>query len=107
MVLKKSAIWNYFTIKSDPHFDICKLEVSRGGDNTTICNTTNIVNHLKAKHHSEYQKYGKERAAEVKGAESQMASKRVERQQLLEESKLMTKQWDINSPSAQKINFGA
>lgn len=103
MALKKSAIWAYFTIKSDTHFaecNICKAEVSRGGKSTRTFNTTNIVNHLKAKHHDEYQEYERERAAEVKGAELQTASKR---QQLLEETKLTPKRWDINSPSAQKI----
>jgi len=59
---------SYFMIKPDAHFvecNTCKAEVSRGGKNSKTFNTTNIVNHLKAKHADEYKKYETEKAAEV------------------------------------------
>ena len=102
---KKSAIWSYFTIKQDAHFvecNTCKAEVSRGGKNSKTFNTTNIVNHLKAKHINEYKKYEAEKVAEVETSESQEPSRK---QQLLEDCRGSTslKKWDINSPCAQKV----
>ena len=46
-----------------------QAEVSRGGKNTRMFNTTNIVNHLKTKHDDEYWKYEKEKAAQDKDGE--------------------------------------
>ena len=104
MPKKKSAIWAYFTIKLDTHFaecNICKAEVSRGGKNSKIFNTTNIVNHLKVKHVEEYKKYKEEKATKVDTSELQEASKK--QQFKLEECGGSIKKWGINSPCAQKM----
>ena len=56
----KSPVWEYFSVAEDNKFAECKEcrdMVSRGGSNARNFNTTNLVNHLKSKHHSTYVKF--------------------------------------------------
>ena len=53
----KSPVWEYFSVAEDKKFaecNECGNMVSRGGGNARNFNTTNLVNHLKSKHHSTY-----------------------------------------------------
>ena len=58
---KKSEIWSYFVVKEDAHFvecNKCNEQISRGGKNSKIFNTTNLVQDLR-KHSEEFKKYEK------------------------------------------------
>ena len=59
---KKSPIWEHFVVGEDTEFAlcrICKQSVSCGGCNTKTYNTTNLVQHLKAKHSEQYVEFEK------------------------------------------------
>ena len=61
-----------FVVREDTKFvlcRICKQSVLRGGCNTKMYNTTNLLHHLKAKHSEQYIEFEKalERGEEDKG----------------------------------------
>jgi len=54
---RKSEIWSYFTVKENAHYvkyNKCKEQISQGGRNTKIFNTTNLVQYLQ-KHKKKYE----------------------------------------------------
>ena len=73
---------------------ICKQSVLCSGCNTKTYNTTNLVQHLKAKHSEQYVEF--EKALEREG-------KAVLRQILLPEASERVRIWNINNPRAQQI----
>ena len=101
---KKSPIWEHFVVGEDTKFvlcRICKQSVSRGGCNTKTYNTTNLVQHLKAKHSEQHVEFKKalESREEDKGK-----GKAALRQIPLPEASERVRIWDINNPHAQQIH---
>ena len=101
---KKSPIWEHFVVGEDTKFvlcRICKQCVSHGGCNTKMYNTTNLVQHLKAKHSEQYVKL--EKALESR-EEDKRKGKAVLWQISLLEASEQVRIWDINNPRAQQID---
>ena len=109
----KSPIWEYFSVAKDNKFAECKEcrdMASRGGSNARNFNTTNLVNHLKSKHHSTYIKF-----LEVKNKrdKERQASRNVRvhkggftglRQLSLQGSRQLNKQLVINDARAKAVH---
>lgn len=55
-----SAVWRYFTAENNSSLtakcNVCKANVSRGGQNKASFNTTNLIRHLK-RHSEQYAEY--------------------------------------------------
>ena len=54
---KQILIWNYFTVEEETKVAVCKVcseSVLRGGSTTKTFNTTNLVYHMKTKHHEQF-----------------------------------------------------
>ena len=101
---KKSPIWDHFVVGEDTKFvlcRICKQSVSRGGCNTKTYNTTNLVQHLKAKHSEQHVEFKKalESREEDKGK-----GKAALWQISLPEASERVQIWDVNNPRAQQIH---
>ncbi|XP_076838907.1 zinc finger BED domain-containing protein 4-like [Brachyhypopomus gauderio] len=95
---KESAVWRFFTLASPTSptalCNICKRQVSRGGDNVTRYNTTNLIRHLQ-KHHA------KEHAEFVQLTNSK--GKSTTKQATLADTLLRQEKLPTNSIRAQKI----
>ena len=74
---------------------ICELSISRGGKNTKIFNTTNLVQHLRSKHIAEFKKYQKAQE-KTKIAEQQTSSN--DEQLTLEATEDHVKLWNSCDP---------
>ena len=99
---KKLPIWEHSVVGEDTKFAlrrICKQSVSHGGCNTKMYITTNLVQHLKAKH-SEQTVCRVEKALK-RGEEDKGKEKAVLWQLPLPEASEQVRIWDINNPHAQ------
>ena len=107
---KKSSIWFYFKVCRDTKYARCKCcgkEISHGGDSTKTHNTTNLVSHLKQKHHDLYLQYKqKKRDEEEKllAANASTSSGSTSKQLCLSESLERTQTWDTNDNRAKAIH---
>ena len=79
----------------------CGQTVSRGGGTLKTFNTTNLVQHLKAKHPTEYAHFWAKVAAD---ATTMAACKSVRHQLMLDQAEDRVRCWDINDARAQKIH---
>ena len=67
---KKSSIWFYFEVCQDTKYARCKCceeEISGGGGSTKTYNTTNLMSHLKRKHHYLYSQYEQKKQDKEQG----------------------------------------
>ena len=65
-MVKKSAIWNIFTVAEDTQYagcNECKTSMARGGKSTKAFNMTNLLYHLQTKHTKAYSLYERQKAA--------------------------------------------
>ena len=57
----KAIIWDYFKVSErNQHFAICqqcKNEVSRGGSTVKTFNASNLINHLRREHATDFKDY--------------------------------------------------
>lgn len=71
----KAIIWDYFKVSErNQHFAICqdcKNEVSRGGSTVKTFNTSNLINHLRREHPTDFKDYEeKKKVQELKEKEA-------------------------------------
>ena len=110
----QSPVWQFFVIADDIKYakcNACDELVGRGGASTKTFNTTNLVNHLKARHGEEFQKFqkikkDKETQREVaksdrtQGRSTQLGGLR----QLTLQAAGQNSVWGINDPRALHIH---
>lgn len=69
----KAIIWDYFKVSDhNQHFAICqhcKNEVSRGGSTVKTFNTSNLINHLRREHLTDFKGYEEKKIQELKEKE--------------------------------------
>ena len=56
----QSPVWQFFVIAEDVKYAKCRTcdeLISRGGASAKAFNTTNLMNHLKLKHHEKFEKF--------------------------------------------------
>ncbi len=56
-----SAVWRYYKVDDNniaiANYEICKLGIARGGKEKATFNTTNLIQHLKNKHPTQYSEF--------------------------------------------------
>ena len=103
----KVIIWDYFKVyERNQRFAICqqcKNEVSRGGSTVKTFNTSNLINHLRREHATDFKYYEeKKKIQELREKESaeKNAWKNLKvkgmKQLSLTETEARVKPWDIN-----------
>ena len=111
----KAIIWDYFKVSErNQCFAVCqqcKNKVSRGGSTVKTFNTSNLINHLRREHPTDFKDYEeKKKVQELK--EKEAAEKNVGKdpkvkgmkQLSLTETEARVKPWDINDPCAIRVN---
>ena len=107
----QSPVWKFFVIAEDIKYakcNTCNELVPRGGGSMKSFNTTNLVNHLKSKHHEEFDKFQdirKNKEAQRQAAKSERIQERSNqlggmRQLTLQATKQRTSFWGLNDPRA-------
>ena len=109
---KRSSIWTFFTTAENTKFAtclVCLKEMPRGGHSTKSYTTTNLVNHLKSKHHEEYKNYEELKVSKEKDTNSKdqqcNGNKARLKQVMLPEAGDLLKPWDINDHHAKSIHI--
>ena len=103
----KAVIWDYFSINDDndkfASCAVCKDRVSHGGSCVKSFNTTNLIDHLKKKHPSDYADYKEKKIRELKEKEKRKEQAAL-RQLTMIDAETKVKVWDINNPHAVRIH---
>ena len=106
---KRSLIWKYFNagkLDVKARCNVCKSQISRGGQNPKQFTTTSLVNHLRV-HKDAFAKYTAElaqSARETKPDPPQVPQGASAGQQTMQQCLEKAKVWDINSDKAKTVH---
>ena len=106
----KAIIWDYFKVSErNQCFAICqdcKNEVSHGDPTVKTFNTSNLINHLRREHPTDFKDYEEKKVQELKEKEAaekntwKVPKVKGMKQLSLAETEARVKPWDIKDPHA-------
>ena len=102
----KAIVWNYFVVSErNERFAVCQLcneNVSRGGKTIKTFGTSNLIDHLRKKHPTDFRDYEeKKKVHELKVKQAKEGGKK---QLTLTEVEARVQPWDINDACAVRVH---